>query len=143
MIIRSVDAFKVSVPLDRPAKFATRLVSHRDFTIVRMETDEGTVGRGLTWWTHPAEVVRRLLAQHLVGKDPSEIEKLWLAMYREVYRERKGGSARCRRSTSPSGTSRRRVQGSRSTNCCTVREKGSPPTRAMDTTVKGKGRRNW
>jgi D-arabinonate dehydratase len=87
-----VDAFKVSVPLDRPARFATRVVTHRDFTVVRIETDEGAIGHGLTWWNHPADVVKRQLAQHLLGNDPQDIEKLWLAMYREVYRERKGGA---------------------------------------------------
>ena len=92
MIIRSVDAYKVSVPLTRPVRFATRAVSHRDFTVVRVETDEGLVGHGLTWWNHPADVVRRLLAQHLLGNDPLDIEKLWHAMYKEVYRERKGGA---------------------------------------------------
>jgi D-arabinonate dehydratase len=92
LIIRSVDAFKLSVPLDRPAKFATRVVSHRDFTVVRIETDEGIVGHGLTWWNHPADVVKRQLAQHLLGSDPLDMERLWLAMYKEVYRERKGGA---------------------------------------------------
>ena len=92
MIIRSVDALKVSVPLDRPVRFATRVVSHRDFTVVRIETDEGTIGHGLTWWNHPADVVKRLLAQHLLGKDPLDIDNLWQAMYKEVYRERKGGA---------------------------------------------------
>jgi len=92
LIVSSVDAFKVSVPLDRPVRFATRVVSHRDFTVVRIETGEGIVGHGLTWWNHPADVVKRQLAQHLLRKDPSDIEKLWLAMYKEVYRERKGGA---------------------------------------------------
>jgi D-arabinonate dehydratase len=37
-------------------------------------------------------VVKRQLAQHLLGRDLLDIEKLWLAMYKEVYRERKGGA---------------------------------------------------
>jgi D-arabinonate dehydratase len=91
--VSSVEAFKVSVPLDRPARFATRIVSYRDYTVVKIETDEGgLVGYGLCWWNHPAEIVRRQLARHVLGKNPLEIEKLWLAMYKEVYRERKGGA---------------------------------------------------
>src|SRR5512135_3612822 len=91
--VTSVEAFKVSIPLDRPARFATRVVSYRDYTVVRVEADEGgLVGYGLCWWNHPAEVVRRQLAQHILGKNPLDIEKIWQEMYKEVYRERKGGA---------------------------------------------------
>jgi len=90
--IKSVEALKVSIPLERPARFATRVVSARDYTVVKVDTDEGLTGYGLCWWNHPADVVTRHLAHHLVGRDPLNIERLWDAMYREIYRERKGAA---------------------------------------------------
>lgn len=92
MRIRDVRTTRVAVPLDYPLRFATRAVTRRDYSIVEVETDDGLVGIGLTWWHHPALIIERYLAPHLIGADASPISAHWDRMYREVYRERKGGA---------------------------------------------------
>ncbi len=92
MKIKTVEATKISVPLDRPAKFATRRVTSRDYTVVRIDTDENLSGYGMCWWNHPADIIGRQLVQHLIGQDALDIERLWNGMYREIYRERGGGA---------------------------------------------------
>lgn len=92
MKIRNLRTTMVSVPLRQPVSFATRTVRKRDYTVVEVETDEGITGLGLTWWHHPAVIIREYLQQHVVGEDPFCIEKIWDRMYREIYRERKGAA---------------------------------------------------
>ncbi|MGQ9469187.1 MAG: hypothetical protein ACUVTD_05100 [Nitrososphaerales archaeon] len=44
MRIKKVQCTKVSVPLNKPASFATRKIKKRDYIIVKISTDEGIVG---------------------------------------------------------------------------------------------------
>lgn len=92
MKIKGFEAFKVSVPLNRPAIFATRQVNKREFTLVRLETDDGIEGWGMCWWHHPADIAERYLKPIVMGSDPLLYERIWNRMYSQLYRERKGGA---------------------------------------------------
>lgn len=92
MKVVNIETFKVSIPLSKPAMFATRIVRERDYTVVRVDTDEGIEGYGICWWHHPALIIEKYLRNHIIGSDPLKYEELWDRMYYELYRERKGGA---------------------------------------------------
>jgi L-alanine-DL-glutamate epimerase-like enolase superfamily enzyme len=86
--INRVLARHVRVPLDHPTSLSTRLVTGRDYALVRVETDDGIHGIGFCYGGHSGggivvQAVRELLAPVLIGRDPLMIEALWSAMYQE------------------------------------------------------------
>lgn len=95
--IESLETIPVSIPLDKPAKFATRTVKEREFSIVRIFTDENIVGIGCVPIGEPFSVIsiiERKLKNILIDKDPFATETLWDKMYGEIYRDRKGAAIR-------------------------------------------------
>lgn len=83
----------VTIPMERPLGFATRTLTDRDYTIVRVVTDNGIMGVGVVGFgvsMHVHDFIEKQLKQHVIGKDPLTYEKIWEDMYREVYRDRKG-----------------------------------------------------
>ena len=92
MRITKVQCTMVSVPLNRPASFATRTVKKRDYTIVEISTDEGIVGVSTIWWHHTAMIIENHLKDLIIGEDPFFIENIWRKIYLELYRERKGAA---------------------------------------------------
>lgn len=86
--ITSVEAVTVRVPLDRPVAFATRLVEARDYTLVRVTTDDGVSGIGFCYGGHragdlPTRAVVDLCGPVVLGEDPHRVEGLWQNMYQE------------------------------------------------------------
>ncbi len=89
MKITSVEASTCVVPLDGGVAIATRALSERHYTLVRVRTDTGTEGIGFCYGGHKAGnlatlAVRDLLRDIVVGRDPHQVEAIWDAMYREV-----------------------------------------------------------
>lgn len=84
MKITSVDTIPIRVPLKKPKSFALRTVGARDYTIVRINTDEGLSGWGYNWGPCVvAKITEDLLVPHLIDQDPRRIEYLWDKMYRQ------------------------------------------------------------
>ncbi len=86
--IESVSACTVTVPLYRPTSFATRRVTARDYTLVKVRGDDGVEGIGFCYAGHTGgtivtAAVRDLLAPVLIGQDPYRVEGLWETMYLE------------------------------------------------------------
>lgn len=87
MKITSVEAIPLEAPLDKPVGRARQTVpiKARRALLVKVNTDEGLfgIGEGLTpvapWVA--AEVVKRVLSQFLIGKDPRDTEALWEKLY--------------------------------------------------------------
>ncbi len=93
MKITDLETICVSIPNERPVRFATRSVSKRDYTIVKVTTDDALEGFGIVGFgvsMHVKEIVEKQLRHHVIGQDPMGFERIWAQMYREVYRDRKG-----------------------------------------------------
>jgi D-arabinonate dehydratase len=85
MEIESVESFAVSIPLDEPVAFATRVVEERDHAVTYVRTTGGIEGLGYTLGyggAHiVAEAVEDLLAPMVEGEDPRDTERLWREMF--------------------------------------------------------------
>lgn len=95
--IVSVSARTVKVPLDQATAFARREVLAREYTLVKVVTDDGLEGIGHCYSGHKGgalvtEAVRRLLAPMLVGRDANDTELLWKEMYQEALLHGRTGS---------------------------------------------------
>lgn len=85
MEITEVESFPVSIPLEEPVAFATRVVEARDHAITRVRTADGHEGVGYTLGYDGAgliaDAVERLLAPIVEGEDPRDTERLWGEMF--------------------------------------------------------------
>ena len=95
--IASVLARNVSVPLDNPTSFSTRRVTARNYTLVRIISEDGVEGIGFCYAGSSSgniatTAVRELLAPLLLGQDPYRVEGLWQEMYQEALLHGRAGS---------------------------------------------------
>ncbi len=98
--IETVEARTISIPLRKPLAFATRRVVRREYTIVRVRTEDGVEGIGYCYCGDRAgslvtHFVRDFLRDHVVGADPFAVETIWTRMYRDaVLLGRRGAALR-------------------------------------------------
>lgn len=95
--IVSVQALTVRIPLRQPTAFAHRRVTARDYSLVKVRTDDGIEGIGHCYAGHSGGnlvslAVREMLAPVLIGADPTATELLWRNMYQEVLLHGRAGS---------------------------------------------------
>jgi L-alanine-DL-glutamate epimerase-like enolase superfamily enzyme len=95
--IASVTACVVSVPLDDPTSFSTRMVTARDYMLVRVLSQDGAGGIGFCYAGNVGgkgvtTAVRELLAPVLVSEGPYRVEGLWQEMYQEALLHGRTGS---------------------------------------------------
>src|SRR6201986_2754587 len=93
----SVEARTVRIPLRQATAFARRQVTSRDYTLVRIRTEDGVEGIGHCYAGHSGgnvvtTAVREMLAPMLIGVDPHSTELLWKDMYQEVLLHGRVGS---------------------------------------------------
>ena len=85
MTVTAVESFAVSIPLEEPVAFATRVVEERDHAVVRVRDDAGNEGVGYTLGyggaTLVADAVSDLLAPVVEGEDPADTTRLWREMF--------------------------------------------------------------
>lgn len=76
--IERVEAIGLEAPLEEPFGYAQAWVETRGATLVRVEASDGTVGWGECWGpvAGTRETVEEVLAPHVVGEDPREVERL-------------------------------------------------------------------
>jgi L-alanine-DL-glutamate epimerase-like enolase superfamily enzyme len=84
--IVALQARTVRIPLQQHTAFSTRLVSARDYTVVRLETADGQHGIGFCYSGSQAGslvtlAVRELFAPLLAGRCALDVEGLWREMY--------------------------------------------------------------
>jgi L-alanine-DL-glutamate epimerase-like enolase superfamily enzyme len=89
MKITAVRSATVRVPLERPTRIATRLLSGRDYILAWIDTDQGLTGLGYTYaGTLGGRIVQAgiddALQPLLLGEDPFAIERLWARMFQET-----------------------------------------------------------
>ena len=83
MRIRSVDAYHLIAPLDRPFSFSQFSYAQRETTLVRLVADDGRVGWGEAYGPAAvtAAIVREFLGPLVLGRDPRAVESLWDLLY--------------------------------------------------------------
>jgi L-alanine-DL-glutamate epimerase-like enolase superfamily enzyme len=89
MRIGTIRARAVRIPLTVETRFSTRAVRHRDYVLVWLADEEGTVGFGYAYagtsggrWLCSA--VDELIAPLLVGRDAGDLDANWEHLYREL-----------------------------------------------------------
>src|SRR6202050_3386878 len=95
--IVSVEARTVHIPRKQATAFARRQVTSRDYSLVRIRTEDGVEGIGHCYAGHSGgnvvtTAVREMLAPMLLGADPYATELLWKNMYQEVLLHGRVGS---------------------------------------------------
>lgn len=93
MRITDVEFVGLKYPLAKPIPFSLGTMTHRQFALVRVYTDEGITGVGETSVNFPfwsleerRATVEAGIKPLLVGENPLEIERLWEKMYRALIR---------------------------------------------------------
>ena len=89
MRVTALTAATLVIPLRNVTSFATRTVSERHYTLVKVITESGIEGLGFCYCGNAAGwlvtgAVRDLLAGHVVGRDAHDTEAIWDAMYRDA-----------------------------------------------------------
>ena len=83
--IGKIDVHLVSAQAPAGLADATRKVETIGFLIVRVTTDQGLEGIGVTYHEvggeATREVIRRNMAPRLIGRDPLETEAIWQEMF--------------------------------------------------------------
>jgi L-alanine-DL-glutamate epimerase-like enolase superfamily enzyme len=83
--IAKVDVHLVSKPVGEGFADSTRTVERVGFTVVRVTTDQGLEGVGLTYHEVGGEATRSLIlkniAPRIIGRDPLETEALWNELF--------------------------------------------------------------
>jgi L-alanine-DL-glutamate epimerase-like enolase superfamily enzyme len=79
--IESVEARTVHIPLRQATAFARRQVTAREYSLVRIRTDDGLEGIGHCYAGHSGGnvvtvAIREMLAPMLIGADPTSTELL-------------------------------------------------------------------
>src|SRR5919201_4279743 len=87
--IESVSVCIARVPLDNAVTFSTRVVSAREYCLVKVRSTEGVEGLGYCYAVNIsgrllAVAVTDLLGQKLIGQDSLRVEGLWQEMYQEA-----------------------------------------------------------
>jgi L-alanine-DL-glutamate epimerase-like enolase superfamily enzyme len=95
--IVAVEARTIRVPLDRHTAMSTRLVTARDYTVVRVLTADGRQGIGFCYSGSRAGMlvtyaVRELFAPMLRERSALDVEGLWREMYQESLLQGRAGS---------------------------------------------------
>jgi L-alanine-DL-glutamate epimerase-like enolase superfamily enzyme len=95
--IQSVSVANVRVPLDNATAFSTRLVTGRDYGLVKIRAEDGLEGIGFCYTGSrggalTADAVRLLLGPLLVGRESTSTEALWQTMYAESLLQGRSGT---------------------------------------------------
>src|SRR6202522_954958 len=95
--IVSVEGRTGQIPLNQATACARRQVTSRDYTLVRIRTEDGVEGIGHCYAGHSGgnvvtTAVREMLAPMLIGAESTATELLWKNMYQEVLLHARAGS---------------------------------------------------
>lgn len=80
--IRDIQCQVVRIPLRQPTAFSTKVITAREYTIVRVITDEGITGIGYSFGGRLVkEGVLSILKDLVIGEDPFDVERIWHKMF--------------------------------------------------------------
>ena len=89
MKIQQIEAYHVSIPLEKPYRISYGTITHAHSVIVKVFTDEGLVGLGeadplppftTDTWASVFAVLQHQLGPYLLGKDPSNLAAMGVHM---------------------------------------------------------------
>jgi len=87
MKIRKIEPIIVSIPLKKPKKISTRPLLSREYLIVKITTENGIIGWGVTFGGFDAKIIiDNELTPLLLGEDPNYVESLWEKMFNKTLR---------------------------------------------------------
>ena len=94
--IKRVEMTAVRIPLEQPVQAPGLLIAHRDYLLVRIVCDDGTVGIGFTYLAtfggaSAVAVGQDMIAPRLVGVDASEPQAVLKALLRAIRILGRGG----------------------------------------------------
>jgi L-alanine-DL-glutamate epimerase-like enolase superfamily enzyme len=98
VVIRSVQARTVVIPMRRKVAFSTRAVPARAYTLVRIDCSDDSYGLGIIqhggsrFTTIPSDAVRGLFAPLLVGDDPHRTEGIWADLAQDALHSGRHGA---------------------------------------------------
>jgi len=95
--IRRIEAATAVIPLRPAIALSSRLVTQREYTLVRVTGDDGIAGIGFCYPGHKAAslattAIVDLLAPAIVGGDAFLVESAWAKMYQEALLHGRTGS---------------------------------------------------
>src|SRR5690625_7876742 len=95
--IESVKTRTVSIPLDNPTSFSTRKVCAREYTLVKIRTEDGHEGIGFCYagshgGTIVSHAVRELFRDRLVGQPAYRTEGVWQGVSQDKLLHGRGGA---------------------------------------------------
>lgn len=87
--IQSVSVCIARVPLDNAVTFSTRIVTAREYCLVKVRSEDGVEGLGYCYAVNTSGrllsvAVTDLLGRHLVGQESLRVEGLWQEMYQDA-----------------------------------------------------------
>ena len=97
MPVTKVLACTLVVPQEVELALSSRTLQNREFTLVRVISSSGAEGIGFCYGSTRAGhlstlAVRDLLREHVIGRDPHEVEAIWDAMFRDSLLQGRRGS---------------------------------------------------
>lgn len=97
MTVKSVLASTVVVPLDASTAISTRAIQNREYTLIKVTSKSGVEGLGFCYGGSRAGhlstlAARDLLRDHVIGRDPRDVDEIWDAMFRDSLLHGRRGS---------------------------------------------------
>ena len=95
--IESVSVCIARVPLDTPVTFSTRVVTAREYCLVKIRSSDGLEGLGYCYAVNRsgrllAVAVTDLLGPMLIGEDSLRVEGIWRDLYQEALLQGRAGA---------------------------------------------------
>jgi L-alanine-DL-glutamate epimerase-like enolase superfamily enzyme len=95
MKIASIDVRNVRIPLNDPKKFSTKYVTHRDYTLVNIRTDDGVEGWSFVWGIPIVKNFLDMVKDMIIGEPAYGTIRIWNKIFSSIDRwDRSGISMR-------------------------------------------------
>lgn len=84
MRVSAVDTIVLRIPLAKPVAFSVKRFTFRDYTVLRLHTDEGLEGHSYCIGGAFVAAIVRELAEIVIGRDPDVLPAIWEDLYGAV-----------------------------------------------------------
>jgi L-alanine-DL-glutamate epimerase-like enolase superfamily enzyme len=91
--IKDIEIFLPVFRQENPQYDSSFILKQRGRVVVRVMTDDGVEGYGMTFSDPVAEYIQKTLSEEVVGKDALAFEDIWNAMYTQIRSSGRKGAA--------------------------------------------------